>query len=290
MHPEVLKLLLVPGSAVKALFEHTKLGPAVLEGACALVASDNNTQLQQQQTAPPSLSLVRINKVHSTAEGSYQLEVIGGGPELQATQPHVVATNSTLQGHPSSKGNVPSATGTGAGNSQASNILSTSACMISLDQVTSIHPGHLQPRQFALLCILLAARLALRAELPDQEKVYKRACQLKGALMHAAARKQGRQPTSKEVQALADWQQETHVGKAVLSQLVLQQVPLHLMALVHLSTWQASPLQLFLRLTLEAGLGTLCLMRPSTPGHAPCTVLAQDNPLKAKQGTWSPLT
>jgi hypothetical protein len=222
MHPEIIQLLMVPGSLARVLLNmHSKYRQGhALEGACALVALQSSAKQQhqhqqeqeQQQTAHPGLCLVRINKVHSSG-GNYELEVAGGGPELEASQ-----ADDTILRQPSMNGNAPpttepaaAAAAGAAGSNHSAGILNTSACRISIDQVVSIGLQELPPQQAALICTLLAPRLALRGELPDQEKVRKKACQLRGTLMAAAARWQGRAVTKKEAHALEDWNQNTKV-------------------------------------------------------------------------------
>jgi hypothetical protein len=208
MHPHLVQLLLVPGDVVKELLDH-KCHPATLEGACVLVALKERNERHQLSSAPPRLSLVRINKVQTNEGGSHQLEVGGAGPDLQA---YLGSLNTTQQKQPGSNGSAPSASQPGTASTQHGNILSSSACTIGIDQVASLHLHELRPQQAILLCTLLAARLAVRADLPDQQRVYNKACHLRCALMYASARRQGCQPNSKEAQALVEWQRATQVS------------------------------------------------------------------------------
>lgn len=210
MHPELLQLLLVSGSVAQELLaEDSKSGPKALEGACVLVCFQDQHQHQKRQQAvsQPRLHLVCIRKVLKSG-ASCQLEVVGGGPELQASAAHGV--HQQLQAPSTSNGNAISAFAPAA--SSISSISSAAASTVDLDQVVSIGFHQLPAGQAATLCTFLAARLALRGSLPDELKVYNKACQLRMALMHALARKQGRQPSRTEAQALVEWQKGTQVG------------------------------------------------------------------------------
>jgi hypothetical protein len=198
MHPELALLLVVPAGLAREL---VKQG-TVLEGACAFVVLRNS----QQQGVPPRMRLVLITKVHHSGD-SYQLEVVGGGPELEASIQSFSrgdhCSNTSLGG----KAAAPPAV-----SRPSYDILTTPVSTVSLDYLVNIGLDQLPWDYAAPLCTLLAARLALKLPALTEQQVFLKAAQLNEATMRVVAGRQGRQPSYEEGKAIAEWEVRIKVG------------------------------------------------------------------------------